>query len=678
MGNINIALLTALYNGQSNLYKEIYFPIVKFALACCLKEAQDNRTSSIDELYSKINHEFGIFIPRVVIKKAIIHMTKTDKLRANLMDSGVMQVREIDMTVLEDTYNKGAVVDSSLERLQQSYVDYFQKRDIIPEKSFVEFFSAKTQEIEEYLGSKKPNTSMGEEYTHNVRYLSWLKDNDIELYESANKVLWGAIVAGFLSRDNYEFEVKPVSGCKYYLDTSIIMGGLDLSFEQTSKYSLELIQIIKSSSSIACIHPITLDEIIRIIKGVESEGGPRYGTSIYEAYERRSLTCSKLVSIRLNLEDLIKNLGVVILPNNEDVLKIKEEYGGKSVVKKLEVQRSDKGTGENPRDIHDAYMIDFIRKQNENSTMREKVKAYFVTTNDDLRKFSFEYCNSSINLLIAPSSVILDLWLHGTNLQSQAGSLSLTETMSRCLALNEETAIPKIRQILKCLDSEEMSDPKVRQEVINGVIERSHKYLSSDAGMEQNRNITPDDALRMYKQAEQDLNEKGERELKMKKLQDENIKILEKNEELEEKVQKLEKQQEERRTLKEKQGELKENLAKLDSQRGKAIKDVYCWGFLEIVINVISLLVFVFSPSLIAPMISVWKPEWGIVLEEANFLKSLSLWGILTGVFYGSFLCKRSRIFNFKEYKGVWDSEHPEYELVKEQLKEIEQELEKR
>lgn len=56
-------------------------------------------------------------------------------------------------------------------------------------------------------------------------------------------------------------------------------------------------------------------------------------------------------------------------------------------------------------------------------------------------------------------------------------------------------------------------------------------------------------------------------------------------------------------------------------------------------------------------------------------MKSLSLWGILTGAFYGSFLRKRSRIFNFKEYKGVWGSEHPEYELVKEQIKEIEQEL---
>ena len=74
--------------------------------------------------------------------------------------------------------------------------------------------------------------SLNEEYTHNVTYLEWLSKNDCELYESANKILWGATVAGFLVRDDYEFDVNPISGCRYYLDTAIVMGCLDLSYEK--------------------------------------------------------------------------------------------------------------------------------------------------------------------------------------------------------------------------------------------------------------------------------------------------------------------------------------------------------------------------------------------------------------------------------------------------------------
>ena len=125
------------------------------------------------------------------------------------------------MTLLDDVYNKEAVVSASLQRLEQSYIDYFRGQDIIPEKTFVEFFSAQIQEVLRYLNDKDNEgveRSLNEEYTHNVTYLEWLSKNDCELYESANKILWGATVAGFLVRDDYEFDVNPISGCRYYLD----------------------------------------------------------------------------------------------------------------------------------------------------------------------------------------------------------------------------------------------------------------------------------------------------------------------------------------------------------------------------------------------------------------------------------------------------------------------------
>lgn len=193
MNHINIALLSALYNEQSNLYKEIYFPIIKFALAFSLKESEDKRTSSIENLHKKIVQEFGISIPQTIIKQAIKQLTSREIFQVNLTEDDTLRVNKADISFLDDIQNKGKLIDSSLQRLEKSYIDYFSSLEIVPEKSLAEFLSAQTQEVINYLSNKEIEITLNEEYTHNVKYLSWLKTNDVELFESANKILWGGL-----------------------------------------------------------------------------------------------------------------------------------------------------------------------------------------------------------------------------------------------------------------------------------------------------------------------------------------------------------------------------------------------------------------------------------------------------------------------------------------------------
>ena len=679
MNNINFALLASLYNGKSNLYKEIYFPIIKFALILCLKESEDKCTSSIDELHSKINQEFGVLIPRVVIKKAIKYLIKVNNAFQVSLDRDNLKIRKADMTLLDDVYNKEAVVSASLQRLEQSYIDYFRGQDIIPEKTFVEFFSAQIQEVLRYLNDKDNEgveRSLNEEYTHNVTYLEWLSKNDCELYESANKILWGATVAGFLVRDDYEFDVNLISGCRYYLDTAIVMGCLDLSYEKTTKYSQELVRVIKFSNSKACIHPITLNEIKQIIRGVEMDGCPRCGTPINEAFERRALTCTKLADIRINLESLIQEVGIEIFSETKDVVEIQKEYRGKSIVKKLGERRSGMVVADNnPRDIHDAYMIDFVRRVRGKDSIREKIKAYFVTMNADLVKFSVEYYSSSINALIEPSSVVLDLWLHGANLQSQVGQLSLTETMSRCLAFNEQSATTKIRQIFAYYDNEEMNDPRVRQEIVTGIMVRSNKYLLSEDDNNQSNYNSSIVASRLYKQAEQDIKQRDQSVVEMQNLREENTRVSTKNESLEAKLNEIEEKEQSRRNLKEERKKVQEDLAKLSTQRRRAMSWIYFELAIEIVVNVLVLVLFIFFPIKIAPFISVWKPDLKPVLEEANLGKCLVAWLLVVGCLY-TVLHGKSRIFALKKFQKAWDDEHPLYNQKNDKLKEIERKLE--
>lgn len=696
MNHTNIALLSALYNEKSNLYKEIYFPIIKFALAFSLKESEDKRTSSIENLHKKIVQEFGISIPQTIIKQAIKQLASRKIFQINLMEDDTLRVNKADISFLDDIQDKGKLIDSSLQRLEKSYIDYFSSLEIVPEKSLAEFLSAQTQEVINYLSNKEIETTLNEEYTHNVKYLSWLKTNDVELFESANKILWGATVAGFLGRSHYEFNVKPVSKCKYYLDTGIIMGCLDLSSEKSSRYSKELLQVLKSSGSSACVHPITLEEIIGIIEGVEYDGAPRPYTPIYEAFEKGGLTCTMLTSIRVHLQERIQSLGIQVIPESEDTAKIRTEYKGKNIVKKLEEQRSKTRMGENheahlsfggisnglglyggnPRDIHDAYMIDFIRKINGQCSIREKVKAYFVTMNKDLRKFSNEHYHSPINELIAPSSVIFELWLHGASLESQIiDQVLLTEIMSRCLALNEQNATTKIRQISSQLKRTEMNDPKVLKEIYIGILERSNKYLLSEDKNDSNFSDL-ERVSQLYDQAQLAIKQREQNAVEAQRLRDENLQMANEKEKSEAELKRYRQREYAKEELKKECATLKDSLDKLAPKRQRASR-WFCFGImLEVVLNVVFISLFVFLFNEIKPVLALLKPEWQNKLHEAapwlRFVAGLICVG---SIYLLSPIGKFSRIFHFRKYNCKWDDEHPEYMQKVNRRAEIEQEL---
>lgn len=695
MNQTNIALLSALYNEKSNLYKEIYFPIIKFALALSLKESEDKRTSSIENLHFKIIEEFGISIPQTIIRQAIKQLISSKILQINLTKDDSLRVNMADISFLDDIQDKGELINSSLQRLEKSYIDYFSTQEIVPEKSLAEFFSAQTQEVINYLSNTEIEATLNEEYTHSVKYLSWLKTNDVELFESANKVLWGATVAGFLGRNHYEFNVKPVLGCEYYLDTGIIMGCLNLSSEKSSRYSNELLQVLKSSGSFVCVHPITLEEIRSIIEGVEADGEPLPYMPIYEAFERGVVDCTQLVSIRVNLLNIIQGLGIQVMHEEENTAKIRADYKGKIIVRKLEEQRFKTRKGENyeahlsfgninclglhggnPGDIHDAYMIDFIHRINRQCSIREKVKAYFVTENKCLRVFSNEYYNSPINELISPSSVIFEQWIHGASLGSQIkDQVLLTEIMSRCLALNEQNATTKIRQISSQLKRCEMNDPKVIQEIYTGILKRSNKYLLSEDKDCQSYS-DPVKLSKLYKQAQLDIKEREQSTAELQRLRDENLQISNEKEKAESELEKYKRREQTKKELKNEKTTLQDALDKLAPERQRASRKFYFWIVLEVALNAILLSLFVFCFNETKPVLDLLKPEWENKLHEATSWQRFIAGIICIGLIYRlSPIGKFSRLLNFKRYKNQWGDEHPEYMQNVNRLAEIEQEL---
>ena len=68
--NSNLALITTLYNTKgADLYKEIYFPLIRYSVMCIYNEYEDKqRYYDVTALQEKIQDKSGLLIPLQALK----------------------------------------------------------------------------------------------------------------------------------------------------------------------------------------------------------------------------------------------------------------------------------------------------------------------------------------------------------------------------------------------------------------------------------------------------------------------------------------------------------------------------------------------------------------------------------------------------------------------------------
>lgn len=454
MKGANYALISALYaSGTKGLYSDIYFPIIKYAIVEIFsKQKESHPYCKAEDIHDYILEKFGIHIPNIVICKSIvkidaqkwgnIHLTVFENGGSFQIQGATFDSDEISIEEREKVFTEQLAV------IENKYKEFLMQEGSIDDGvSFVQFISDNTDDILGYF-EEQDSSNIDEKYATLVFFLQYLSDYERDLYHIANQLFWGSIIASFLISDKPEVE-EDENGIKteFFLDTSIVMGLLDLSTPLREIHSKEVCDIIKSAGGLLRVNPMTVDEISYILLSVE-QNGPNPLTDIASAYERRNLDTTKLAGIRLNLQKTIEQQGIVVFPimNPSDKSKIVQSYRGKKVTKLLGEARSKKPTSynsENYREIHDVYMDDFI------SELRKKKNdfnhVFFLTSNRDLISF----CNTmhpAIHNMKSTGKVILELWMHNTKPVDISGYM-LTEAMARCLDLHSTRVRNKIAEV---------------------------------------------------------------------------------------------------------------------------------------------------------------------------------------------------------------------------------------
>lgn len=504
MKKSNYAFVSALYASKTKgLYSEMYFPIIKYALAKIFAEKKGERVyCTADDVSEFIDDKFGIKIPTIVIAKSVCKIGNNQNFSLVVYEKGnTFQINGAfyDEDNIEE---KERFFSGKLEEIETKYQEFLTQQGCSDDGvTFVQFIADNTDDILGYFENENKKC-VNEKYATLILFLQYVHDSDKELYSIVHQLFWSSIVVAFLKSD------KPLvndsnNGIKteYFLDTSIVLGLLELSTSLKQTYSKEVCSIILNSGGLLKVNPMTVEEIKYILEKVE-QNGPNPLTDIYDSYTRRKLIPNDLAKIRLNLDKKLLALQIDVFPNMSPpaVQQVINDYKGKAVTKLLGEMRNNSQSSyfkDNFREIHDVYMDDYIKGRRKEKKLNGNV--HFMTDNIDLVNFCHAQ-HEDTNYMVSTGKVILDLWMHNKQ-EIDVSDCVLTETMARCLGLHKSNVRYKIMEVARFYNqTKDDFDPQVYKDFISHLYHRAKNVISTAEQISQSGTI-PQSIAKLIKEA---------------------------------------------------------------------------------------------------------------------------------------------------------------------------------
>lgn len=490
----NYSFIAALYDNQTGLYKEVYFPIIRYAIMAIFNEEAGKEYFETESIYDYVKDHFGLTIPQIVLQKVIYGLAEKypGEITVYGKDTTTFQVKKPwDMAENRSIVEKSKRFNEQLATLEEKYKEYITAEGLNTDTTFVGFISDNTEDVLGYFESNVKEEHIDENYYFLANFLQRIEQTDKKVFDAANKLFWGSIIAGFLRRETPSFSSTDIGKEEeYFLDTPIVLSLLDLSTEKHHQYALDTVSLLNKSGRFPRIHPITLKEVRSILQKVESNGGPYSNSDIASAYERRGLKPSTLAGIRINAEKDLNKQSVTLHPNysEREVQNIIKEKKGDSLVEKLRNLRNEGrfnfGTESwysDFREIHDIFMYEYVKDRSEKTGK----KVMFVTLNDQLVDFVKEETSNYGGELINPNRITLNLWMH--NAISVTAANNLTEVLTRCQIQGESDLRRKVGIVSKYYNDESPNfDLATYKSIILSIFRRDREVIGYLDEMEVN------------------------------------------------------------------------------------------------------------------------------------------------------------------------------------------------
>ena len=428
---------------------DIFVPLIKRTLHI-LNQKGVFKGKSIIEIQNLSNELYSIDFPLPVLR-TILNKIATEVNRENAINFQLFQDNSFILKdfYFEDFEDKIQESIRDVEAIEKLFKDFAKVNniDLSENNSIIRFIEKNKVSISKYISNHQSKN--GNDYTLEAKFVEFFKKIP-KIYEIIKRLYLGSIITSFL-----EFKTdKMPNSVELLFDTNFIISLLDLNTPESTHTCNKLLDVCRNLGYKFSILNDTIEEIkFLITKKAENYSITFLGKKInpediYNACERRNLNKNDLERIVDNIEALVQEKGITIIPYTEPIknkAKISKEYEHFKELRNSKISA-----------LHDATAIYYVReKRGKRIKEFEKVNCWFVNNsvsqnsdNTNHEEYYIEFQNESIRA----DELLNILWLSNPSINNKIENDDLIDIgLTSIVAFTLNESLPKA-SIIKELD----------------------------------------------------------------------------------------------------------------------------------------------------------------------------------------------------------------------------------
>ena len=425
---------------------DIFIPLIKRVLSKMNLEGvfKGKNISEIKTVAENLYHiDFPIPVLKKILKEICNEINTDEKTHFIIYKDGAFSIDQYSFLDYDQVINSQVKDIDELEKLFKEFCNT-SKLSIDDSGSIFKFIEKNKYNLSKYISNN--HSDNGDDYSAEAQFVDFFKKIP-QVYDRIKNIYIGSIIAGYIeyNPDGVDREIELL------LDTNFLVGLIDLNTPESTHTCRTLLDIAKQQNFKINVLKDTIDETTNLLETkaryfdktfLQRKVNPE---DIYNACDRLNLNKSDLERIADNLESLINEFGIAIIPHTEK-LKNEAKYTNEYKTYK-KIRHTDRSA------LHDATTVVYIKKKRTKRIKDfDKVNAWFVNNSASVEGENIFSNNGYQPEIIKADDLLNILWLSNPQVNKSIGTedlanIGLTSTIS--LTLNKN--LPK-SSILRELD----------------------------------------------------------------------------------------------------------------------------------------------------------------------------------------------------------------------------------
>jgi len=434
---------------------DIFVPVVKKGLHFMSYDKGQYKGASINEIQKIVFENYAIDIPIPVLRSILLvisnELNSDEEIIFTLNNDNSFWLKDF---VFEEYDQKINEYQNEVNSLQNVFGEFCKANGIdnTENNCIIKFIEKNKFSISKFLANTKVEN--GNDYIIEAKFIEYFKHNST-VFNLIKNIYLGSVLTCYLDYQPTNVKMDVI----LLLDTNFIVSLLDLNTPESTHTCHKLLEVSKNIGYNFRVLADTIEET----KSLLNHKANNYDSAVilkyvnkedvYNACERRKLSRTDLDRIADNLEIMLIEHGISIIPHTES-LKNKAKFSPEFRILKS-YRNSEKAA------LHDAEAIIYVKeKRGKRIKEFEKVNCWFVNNT-----VTHDTENEGINPLLNPNQLeyqpeiikvddLLNiLWLSNPGINTALANDEIVEIgLTSLIAFTLNEALPKAR-IIKELDA---------------------------------------------------------------------------------------------------------------------------------------------------------------------------------------------------------------------------------